>query len=100
MKATFLRKPTYEELIPQEDFKVENVVMLTEAEFQAFIHHPLNDYDFIIENNHLIGFDKAGVRHCILVKGETSDFGILVDSEGSSYARYAACIPLSNLSLK
>ena len=31
--------------------------------------------------------DTEGVSHCLLVLGEGSDDGILVESEGSSYAR-------------
>ena len=31
--------------------------------------------------------------HCVLVKGENSRDGILVDAEGYSYARYAAFAP-------
>jgi len=34
--------------------------------------------------------DKNGVRHCILVKVSGENDGILVESEGYEYARYAA----------
>jgi hypothetical protein len=34
--------------------------------------------------------DTNGVYHCIYVKGEGAKDGILIESEGYSYARYAA----------
>ena len=37
--------------------------------------------------------DRQGVYHCLLVVGEDRPDGILVESEGSSYARYAAFLP-------
>ena len=37
--------------------------------------------------------DKNGVSHCLLVLGEGQDDGILVESEGSFYARYSAFVP-------
>lgn len=113
MKTYFIRKPMYEELIKGiEEFKVvkyltgydekhedeaeiEKVVTLSDSDFDSFIHYPLRDYLFIEKNVELMYKDEKNVRHCILVKGKTSKIGILVDSEGSTYARYAACIMLS-----
>ena len=37
--------------------------------------------------------DKTGTTHCILVLGDDYDEGILVNSEGSFYARYSALLP-------
>ena len=37
--------------------------------------------------------EKDGVWHCLLVTGEGMEDGVLVESEGSSYARYAAFVP-------
>ena len=31
--------------------------------------------------------------HCLLVTGEGMEDGVLVESEGSSYARYSAFVP-------
>lgn len=97
MRANFIRKPSFEELIPQQEFVVEKVITLSEKEFNTFIHHPLNDYNFIKENIDLMYSTDDDVMHTILVKSETSDFGVLIESEGSSYARYASYIPLCQI---
>lgn len=94
MKANFIRKPTYEELIPQYEFIIKKVITLSNKEFDTFIHYPLDDYDFIEQNKELMFVSNDDISHCILVKSETSNFGILVESEGFSYARYASYIPL------
>ena len=94
MKTNFIRKPEASELIPQDEFVIEKVIKLSNNEFTSFIHNPLLDYDFIKENKELMRIDNNEIYHCILVTGVGYDFGILVNSEGSSYARYASFIPL------
>jgi hypothetical protein len=94
MKVNFIRKPTPEELIPQDEFIVEKTIVLESEVFEGFIRDPLNDYDFIKEYLDLMYCDKEGIFHCLLVTSDKHDFGILVESEGYHYARYAAFIPL------
>jgi hypothetical protein len=96
--AAFLRKPSsLEELIRWDKvakqrgwFLVEKTIELERAEYERFANDLFSDQDFIKENRELMHVDKDGVRHCLLVtaKGETN--GILVESEGYDYARYAA----------
>ena len=52
----------------------------------------MDDYDFIRQHREEM-YQDGDVVHCILVKGENSTDGILVNSEGSGYARYAAYFP-------
>ena len=66
---------------------------LSREEFHHFKNNLLDDYDFISENSDLMHVDKTGTTHCILVIGDDYDEGILVNSEGSSYARYSALLP-------
>ena len=40
-------------------------------------------------------YEKDGVWHCLLVAGEGMDEGVLVESEGSAYARYSAFVPFA-----
>lgn len=94
MKTTFIRKPEPKELIPQDEFVIEKVVVIEHNVFTCFINDPLNDYDFIKDNKDSMFVDEKEVWHCILVKTEGYDYGILVESEGSSYARYASAVPL------
>ncbi|HHV75740.1 MAG TPA: hypothetical protein GXX41_14130, partial [Thermoanaerobacterium sp.] len=53
----------------------------------------LDDYNFIRNNIDLMYCDREGVYHCLLMVGEDRPDGILVESEGSSYARYSAFLP-------
>ena len=94
MKTTFIRKPESKELIPQDEFTIDKVVEIDPDLFTCFIHNPLDDYDFIKENEELMFVDENEIWHCILVKAKGHDYGILVNSEGSSYARYASAVPL------
>lgn len=89
MKAMFVFKPTEEELIPQDAFVIEKTVTLSVDEFDEFVEDPLKDYEFIKENIDLM-YHANKTHHCILVTSEEHDFGILVQSEGYHYARYAA----------
>lgn len=76
-----------------EPCAVEKTIELTGEQFRHFKTHLLEDYDFIIENRNEMGYTEDGVRHCILVLSENSNDGILVDAQGSNYARYSAYLP-------
>lgn len=47
------------------------------------------EYDFLRKNKDQMGFHN-GIRQCVLVLGESSEDGVLVDSSGYGYARYTA----------
>ena len=89
MRAVFLRKEP--EVIASE-FCVEKVITLSAEEYAAFIQNLLHNYDFIRDHTDLM-CEKDGVWHCLLVTGEGMEEGILVESEGSAYARYSAFVP-------
>ena len=76
-----------------EPCTVEMMVELSASQFQYFKTHLLDDYDFLKENRDKMGYTQDGVRHCILVLSESGNDGILVDAQGSNYARYAAYLP-------
>ena len=88
--AQFRRK---EPVLQQDEGEIEKVVELSREEFHHFKNNLLDDYDFISENSDLMCVDKMGTIHCILVLGDDYEEGILVNSEGSSYARYSALLP-------
>lgn len=98
MKVMFTRKAVdVQELVrrPYSDrdasnFVVEKTIELPHSEFLSFTRNLLKDYPFIEENIDLMYRDIKGLYHCILVKEKGSTSGILVESEGYSYARYAA----------
>lgn len=72
---------------------IEKSVELSADIFDHFAENLLNDYDFILENTDHMYQDKSGVNHCLLVLGKEREDGILVESEGSAYARYSAFLP-------
>lgn len=83
MRAVFYRK---EPEIEANEFCVEKVIVLPAGEYESFTKHLMHDYDFIRDNVDLM-CEKDGVWHCLLVTGEGTEDGVLVESEGSSYAR-------------
>lgn len=90
INVPFRRKDTEIEISP---CIVEKAVELPSELFEHFSENLLNDYDFILENIDCMYQDKDGMNHCLLVLGEDQDDGILVESEGSAYARYSAFVP-------
>lgn len=89
MRAVFWRK---EPEVRADEFCVEKVIVLPAEKYEAFTQNLLHDYDFIRENVDLM-YERDGVWHCLLVTGEGVEDGVLVESEGSSYARYSAFVP-------
>ena len=76
-------------------FQVEQVVVLCDEQFRQFQENGLKeDQIFLFDYSDKMWFDPGSFCwHCVLVKGENSREGILVDAEGYSYARYAAFAP-------
>ncbi len=88
-RAIFQRK---EPCLETQECEIEKVITLSDVEFDQFQQMLLNDYDFLRDNAELMRVEN-GVTHCLLVVGTNSEDGVLVNSEGSSYARYAAYFP-------
>ena len=92
MKVHFERKAFKEQIIPKDEFVIEKVVEVPLKQFNKFLDDMLGDYKFIEEHKDLMYIDKNDIWHAILVTAKEVDFGILVQSEGYSYARYSAYI--------
>lgn len=88
-RAIFRRK---EVCFEPSECEIEKVIHLSDSDFARFQQTLLDNYDFLHENADLMRVED-GVTHCLLVVGETFEDGILVNSEGSDYARYAAYFP-------
>ena len=88
-KAIFHRK---EASYDPRECEIEKVIHLSDSDFARFQQMLLDNYDFLHENADLMRVEN-GVTHCLLVVGETFEDGILVNSEGSDYARYSAYFP-------
>ncbi len=72
---------------------VEKVITLYGKSFSELKDHPLRDDPYIAQNRDLMYIDSDDVAHCLLMVDSDSGDGILVESEGSSYARKSQFIP-------
>ena len=89
MQTMFGHKPEFQ----LREFVVEKAVTVPAGKLDEMLRHPLYDHEVIAENMGAMGVDGDGVYHCLLVTGEGRTDGLLVESEGSGYARYAAHVP-------
>lgn len=89
MRADFKRK---EPRVAAKQCVIEKTIILPEEKYNYFTQHLLQDYDFIDQNRALMG-EWNGAWHCLLVTGEGTEEGILVQSEGAAYARYSSVVP-------
>ena len=97
-EAAFTRKPYNlkdliawdEEAKQRSKYVIEKTIILDEEGFRYFADNLIADAEFITENLDTMYMDKSGIRHCLFVTKEGAKDGILVESEGYSYARYAA----------
>lgn len=72
---------------------VEKTVELPERDYRYFKGNLFDSEPFITENRDWMGVDENYVAHCLLVLGQGQSEGILVNSEGYDYARYASLVP-------
>ena len=89
MKTAFEHKPDFR----LRDFVIEKTVIVSAEVFADMLKHPLKNRPFLIENVPLMCQDGNGVYHCLLVTGEDRTDGILVESDGYGYPRYACYVP-------
>ena len=72
---------------------VEKAIAVSHGEFEYLKRHPLRDHRLIAENADLMYCDNDDNYHCLLIYDEEQGDGLLIDSEGTSYARYSQYIP-------
>lgn len=76
--------------ITAQPWEIEHTMELPPGKFRYFKEHLLDDQPFIAEHAKDLHKDGYGITHGMLVLCEGIDEGILVNSEGFAYARYAA----------
>ena len=64
--------------------EVRKVISLPDKEYAFFKKHLMYEYDFLRKNAEQMGF-RNGTRQCVLVMGESSEAGVVVESSGYSY---------------
>ncbi len=72
--------------------EVEKIIPLYGKRFEQMRDHPLEDAPEIIDNRELM-YMEGNIAHCILFLDGNSNDGILVEAEGSDYARKSEFIP-------
>ena len=72
---------------------VEKAIAVSHAEFDDLKRHPLRDNKLIAKNADLMYCDRNDNYHCLLIYDEEQGDGLLIESEGTLYARYAQYIP-------
>lgn len=90
LQAVFERKPSGFEL---REFEVVKTIRLSGEMFRKVLEKPGRKYDFIQEHAGLMKCDSNGMYHCLLFIGEGRRDGLLVESEGAAYCRYASYVP-------
>ena len=90
MKAIFERKPSDFDL---RSFEVSKTIRLPAEDFEAVLQKPMREYGFVQENIDQMHCDSSGVYHCLLLTSEGRNDGLLVESEGYGYCRYASYVP-------
>ena len=88
-KANFQYKPNNFQM---DDCQIEKVVDLSASEFAALTVTPLRDHPAVAANRSCM-FSEDGVMHCLLALEQGGGDGLLIESEGYDYPRYAAFVP-------
>lgn len=86
LNAMMWRKP---ETLEPLSYKVSEVIVLSDAEFRDVVKNSLEDRDYLS--------GRHGDDTCVLLLSENGDDGILVDTQGCNYPRYAAFIPKAKI---
>lgn len=86
LNAMMWRKP---ETLEPLSYKVSEVIVLFDAEFRDVMKNSLEDREYLS--------GRHGEDTCVLLLSENGDDGILVDTQGCNYPRYAAFVPKAKI---
>lgn len=86
LNAMMWRKP---ETLEPRSYKVSEVIVLSDAEFRDVMKNSLEDRGYLS--------GRQGDDTCVLLLSKNGDDGILVDTQGCNYPRYAAFIPKAKI---
>ena len=75
---------------------VEKAVPVPTEEFERLKHSPMCNNHLISDNLNSMWYGN-GVHHCLLIYDKQQGDGLLIESEGADYARYAQYIPNAKL---
>ena len=86
LNAMMWRKP---ETLEPRSYKVSEVIVVSDAEFRDVMKNSLEDREYLS--------GRHGEDTCVLLLSNGGDDGILVDTQGCDYPRYAAFIPKAKI---
>ena len=86
LNAMMWRKP---ETLEPLSYKVSEVIVLSDAEFREVMKNSLEDREYLS--------GRHGENTCVLLLSNGGDDGILVDTQGCNYPRYATFIPKAKI---
>lgn len=81
--------------IDVQPFRIVALEKLNDTQWQYFSQSMLEDHNMIRKHADSLFVDSNGVTNALLVLNEKTGEGILVNSEGSAYARYSAYLPFA-----
>ena len=76
---------------------VEKAIAVPHSEFESLKINPLQDNDLIADNVDLMYCNSDDNYHCLLIYDKEQGDGLLIESEGAAYARYAQYISNAKL---
>lgn len=89
-KAIFERKASN---FDTRECVIEGIEFMDGKEFEEFSSNLLEDRNFIKDRKDEMYIDGLGQVHALLALNMDSGDGILIDSQGHNYARYASFMP-------
>ena len=90
LKVIFERKPEWFQPVPVE---IERIIRISGEELDELFQKPYLEYDFIKKHIDDMYLDEKDVYHAILVMSNERVDGLLIESKGAGYARYASYVP-------
>lgn len=83
-------KVYYQNYAKDDYYKIEKVIELGRSGFEYYSQNLNQETNFIVNNKQIMGFDEEGYYHCIFIKKEESNEGILVyqNENGKIYSGY------------
>lgn len=90
LNTSLERKPTE---LAVKGCIIEKAVPVSHSKFKAIANAPLRDEPLIAQYSDVMYADSNGMCHCLLIYDKDFGDGIVINSEGSSYARYAQYVP-------
>ena len=85
------RKPSY---LAHKPCVIEKAIAVSHNQFIRLVIAPLRDEQLIAQNKEYMHYDSSDEKyHCILVYDRDYGDGIVINSEGSNYSRYAQYVP-------